>query len=69
MDLLNHREGSVVWFSIRFSLLPLLQCTVTHCRNCKRLREFKEIEISSTAVEATLISKEKNLKTFVWLSS
>jgi hypothetical protein len=60
MAFLNHREGSVVWFSIRFSLLPLLHCTVTHCRNCKRLREFEEIEISSTAVEVTLISKEEN---------
>ncbi len=27
-------------------LLSPFQCTVTHCRSCKRLREFEEIEIS-----------------------
>jgi hypothetical protein len=36
MDFLNYREG--VWFSIRFSFFSL-------SRNCKRLREFEEIEI------------------------
>ncbi len=41
MDFLNHREGGVV-FSQVFLLSPL-QCGVTNCRNCKRLREFEEI--------------------------
>jgi hypothetical protein len=37
MDFSNHREGE--WFSIKFSsMLPY--------RNCKRVREFEEIEIS-----------------------
>jgi hypothetical protein len=36
--------GKGVWFSIRFSFFLLY-------RNCKRLREFEEIEISSKAVE------------------
>jgi hypothetical protein len=36
------RKG--VWFSIRFSSLLLY-------RNCKRLREFEEIEILSNAVD------------------
>jgi hypothetical protein len=47
MDFLNHRkvgrEGS--GFQSIF-LLSTLQCTVTHCRNYKRLREFEEMEIS-----------------------
>jgi hypothetical protein len=51
MDFLNHREG--VWFSIRFSSFLLN-------RNCKRLRELEEIEISSKAVEVTVNSKEEN---------
>jgi hypothetical protein len=36
MDFLNRREGGVVF------PLSVLQCTLTHCRNCKRLREFGE---------------------------
>ncbi len=37
-------EGGVVFYQV---FLPSpLQCTATHCRNCKRLREFEEIEIS-----------------------
>jgi hypothetical protein len=36
----------VVFFYQVFILSPL-QCTVTNCRNCKRLREFEEIEILS----------------------
>jgi hypothetical protein len=39
MDFLNHREGGMVPYSIRFSSFLLY-------RNCKRLREFEEIEIS-----------------------
>ncbi len=42
---LHHREGGMV--SIRFSYFLLY-------RNCKRLREFQEIEISSKAVEVTV---------------
>jgi hypothetical protein len=34
-------------------LLSPLQCTVTHNKNCKRLRKFEEIEV-------TLNSKEEN---------
>ncbi len=34
----------VVFYQV-FLLSPL-QCTVMHCINCKRLREFEEIEIS-----------------------
>jgi hypothetical protein len=58
MDFLNHREGGVVLY--RYFLLSSLQCIyvsfssfllysvhiVVHYRNCKRLREFEEIEIS-----------------------
>jgi hypothetical protein len=44
MDFLNHGDGGVVFFQV-FLLFPLL-CRVTHYRNCKRLREFEEIEIS-----------------------
>jgi hypothetical protein len=36
-------EGGVVFYQV-FLLSPL-QCTVTNCRNCKRLREYEEIEI------------------------
>jgi hypothetical protein len=42
MDFLNHMDGSVV-FQQAFLLSPL-QCTVTHCRNCKSFLEFEEIE-------------------------
>jgi hypothetical protein len=52
MDFLNHREVGIV-FSIRFSSFLLY-------RNCKRLCEFEEIEISSKAVEATVNNKEEN---------
>jgi hypothetical protein len=44
MDSLNYREGDVVFY--QFILLSPLQCTVTHYRNCKRLREFEEIKFS-----------------------
>jgi hypothetical protein len=42
MDFL--REWGVVFYEV--SLFSPLQCTVTHYRNCKRLRESEEIEIS-----------------------
>jgi hypothetical protein len=43
--------------------LSTLQCTVNekpNCRNCKRLREFEEIEISRQTGEVTVNSKEEN---------
>ncbi len=46
---LNNREEGI--FSIRFSSFLLY-------RNCKRLREFEEIEISSKAAEVTVNNKE-----------
>jgi hypothetical protein len=44
MDFLNHREGGMVFYHV-FLLSPS-QCPITNCGNCKRLREFVEIEIS-----------------------
>jgi hypothetical protein len=58
MDFLNHRQGGVVFYQV--FLLPLLQCTVTLYRNCKRWREFEEIEISRQALEETVNSNEEN---------
>ncbi len=54
MDFLNH----MVFYQI--FLLPLLQvyCTVTNWRNCKRLREFEETEISWQSCRDD--SKEEN---------
>jgi hypothetical protein len=43
--------------SIRFSSFLLY-------RNCKRLREFEEKEISSKAFEVTVNNKEENSKDF-----
>ncbi len=40
MVFLNQRKGAVVFY--QFFLLSHWQCTVTKCRNCKRLREFEE---------------------------
>jgi hypothetical protein len=63
MDFLNHREGGVVFYQV-FLLSPL-QCTVTNCRNCKRLREFEETEISRQSYrEVTVNSKEENSRLF-----
>jgi hypothetical protein len=42
MDFLNHREGGVVFYQVSSFLLYSVQ----NSRNCKRLREFDEIEIS-----------------------
>jgi hypothetical protein len=44
MDFLNQRKGDLVFCQV-FLLSPL-QCTLMHCRICKRLREFEAIEIS-----------------------
>jgi hypothetical protein len=47
MDFLNHREGGMVFLvSISFSSLLLCSVQQMNARNCKRLREFEEIEIS-----------------------
>jgi hypothetical protein len=43
MDFLNHREGGMVFYQV-FHLSPS-QCNC-NCRNCKRLREFEEMDIS-----------------------
>jgi hypothetical protein len=40
MDFLNHREGGTVFDQV-FLLSPL-RCSVTKCRNFKRLREFED---------------------------
>ncbi len=47
--------GKGVWFSISFSTFLLYG-------NCKRLREFEEIEISrqSYCIEVTMNNKEEN---------
>jgi hypothetical protein len=44
MDFLNHRKGSMVFYQLSAFLLY---------RNCKRLCEFEEIEISSKAGAVT----------------
>ncbi len=38
-------------------------------RNCKRLREFEEIDISSKIVRWLWITRWQTLKIFVWISS
>jgi hypothetical protein len=45
--------GKGIWYSIGFSSLLLN-------KNCKRLRKYEEIEISSKAVEVTVNNKEEN---------
>ena len=62
MDFFDHRDGGVVLY--KFFLLSPLQCTATHYRNCKRLREFEEYKSQCKAVEVTLNSKEVNSKEF-----
>jgi hypothetical protein len=69
MDFLDHRGGGVVFCQVFF--LSPLQCTVTHYRNCKRLSEFDEIEISMQSCRVTLNSKEENSYDFCldfWIS-
>jgi hypothetical protein len=55
MDFLNCRKGGMVFYQV-FLLSPL-QCTVTYSRNCKRLREFEEIEISSCRGDCELMQE------------
>jgi len=58
MDLLNHREGGVVFYQV-FLFSPY--SVLTHCRNCKRLSEgLKNNKSQGRPVEMTLKSKEKN---------
>jgi hypothetical protein len=45
MDFLNHWEGGEVLYQL-FLLSPL-QCTVSLYRNCKRLREFENINVNA----------------------
>ncbi len=61
MDFVKHRELGYGFLSgfPHFSLY----------RNCKRLREFEEIGISSKSVEVAVNNKSKTLKTFVRTSS
>jgi hypothetical protein len=54
MDFLNHRERGMAFYQV-FSFT-----VYSHCKNCKRLREFEEIDISRQAVEVTVNSKEEN---------
>ncbi len=63
MDFLNQKEGGMLF------LLSPLPCTVTNWKNCNRLREFEEIEVSYIAkVKRWLwIERRKTLKTFVWI--
>jgi hypothetical protein len=64
MDFLNHKEVGLVFYQV--FLLSHLECSVTHHRNCKRLRESEEVEKSQgKTVEVTVKNKEENLKTFV----
>ncbi len=57
MDFLNHREGVMVFCQV-FLLSPL-QCNCD-CRNCKRLREFEEMEISSQSCGDDIEQQEEN---------
>jgi hypothetical protein len=58
MDFLNHREGDMVFLQS------------TDCRNCKRLREFEEIEFSRKSCIGDCEKQGGKLsQTFVWISS
>jgi hypothetical protein len=50
MDFLNHREGGMVFYQVL--LLSRLQCTLTNCRNCKRLRKFEDVNSMEENSEA-----------------
>jgi hypothetical protein len=60
VDFLNHREGGMVLYQVSSFLLN---------RNCKKLHEFEEIDISSKAVEVSTNSKEENSSEIVWILS
>jgi hypothetical protein len=55
---ISYTIGKGVWFYSQVFAFLL-------CINCKRLREFEEIEISSKAVEVTVNNKEENSYDFV----
>jgi hypothetical protein len=57
MDFFKNRQEDVGFYQ-GFLFYPL-QSILTHCRNCKWLREFRKIELTQ-AIEVTLNSKEKN---------
>jgi hypothetical protein len=64
MDFLSHREGGVVFYQV-FLLSPLQYSETLYCRNCKRLREFEEIEISRESCRGDCEQQgEKLLKLF-----
>jgi hypothetical protein len=58
MDFLNRSEEGVVFHQVFF--LSCLQCTLTHCKNCKELRELEKYIYQSKALELTLNCKEEN---------
>jgi hypothetical protein len=59
MDFLLHRKG--VWFSIRFSTFLITSVQQLNSRNCKRLREFEEIEISRQSCRGDCEKQEGKL--------
>jgi hypothetical protein len=61
MDFLNHREGGKDVCQVFF--FSSSQCTIRlNSRNCKRLGEFEEIEISrQSCTGETVNSKEENI--------
>ncbi len=67
LDFLNQKEGGVPFYQVL--LRSPLQCTVTNWRNCKRLREFEEIEVSRQRSRGDCKYQEETLRTFVWISS
>jgi hypothetical protein len=60
MDFLNHMEEGMIFY--QFSSFLLYSVQILNSRNCDRLREFEEVEISSQScrLEVTVNSKEEN---------
>jgi hypothetical protein len=56
MDFLNHMEGGTVFYQV----FLYYSVQLPNCRNCKRLREFEEIEISRSSCRGDCESKEEN---------
>ncbi len=67
----RHRVRNTVGMDVlRFSSFLLYCVQNLNCRNCKRLREFEEIEISRQRPCGWLwLAGRKNLNTFAWISS
>jgi hypothetical protein len=61
MDFLNHREEELYVFLSGFPPFSFYSIQQLTSRNCKRLRDFEEIEIEGKAVEVTVNSKVKKL--------